>query len=55
MCRFLKTALPGDVISIDARTIKAGKRLAFLEVEITKKDDGVIIARGVHTKYIGGN
>ncbi|KAL7298227.1 acyl-coenzyme A thioesterase 13-like [Trichogramma pretiosum] len=52
---FLKAAFPGDVISIDARTIKAGRTLAFLEVEITKKDCGSIVARGVHTKFIGGS
>jgi len=51
---FLKAAFPGDIISIDARTIKAGRSMAFLEVELTKKDDGAIIARGVHTKFIGG-
>ncbi|XP_058805244.1 acyl-coenzyme A thioesterase 13 [Phymastichus coffea] len=51
---FLKAAFPGDVISIDAKTIKAGRTLAFLEVELSKKDNGVLIARGVHTKFIGG-
>lgn len=52
--RFLKAAFPGDVVSIDARTIKAGRTLAFLEVELSKKDDGALIARGIHTKFIGG-
>lgn len=52
--RFLKAAFPGDVITIDARTIKAGKTLAFLECEIANKDTGVLIARGIHTKFIGG-
>ncbi|OXU25350.1 acyl-coenzyme A thioesterase 13 [Nasonia vitripennis] len=51
---FLKAAVPGDVVSIDARTIKAGRTLAFLEVELSKKDDGALIARGIHTKFIGG-
>ncbi|KAJ8679767.1 hypothetical protein QAD02_015554 [Eretmocerus hayati] len=50
---FLKPAFPGDVISIDARTVKAGRTLAFLEVELSKKEDGNLIARGIHTKFIG--
>lgn len=41
------------MISIDAKTIKAGKTLAFLEVEMTRKKDGAIIARGQQTKFIG--
>jgi acyl-coenzyme A thioesterase PaaI-like protein len=41
------------VISIDAKTIKVGKRLAFLEVEISRKGDGVILARGIQTKFVG--
>ncbi|XP_033223185.1 acyl-coenzyme A thioesterase 13-like [Belonocnema kinseyi] len=48
---FMKAAFPGDNVFIDARTIRAGKSLAFLEVEL-KKDDGAIIARGQHTKFI---
>ncbi|XP_014210787.1 acyl-coenzyme A thioesterase 13 [Copidosoma floridanum] len=51
---FLKAAFPGDVILIDAKTIKAGRTMAFLEVELTKKKDGAIVARGIHTKFIGG-
>lgn len=47
----MKAAFPGDNIFIDARTIRSGKTLAFLEVEL-KKEDGAIIARGQHTKFI---
>ncbi|KAK0180623.1 hypothetical protein PV327_002986 [Microctonus hyperodae] len=49
---FLKAAFPGDTIVVDAKTIKCGKKLAFLEVELAKKKDGIIIARGQHTKFI---
>ncbi|KAF7988386.1 hypothetical protein HCN44_000959 [Aphidius gifuensis] len=50
---FLKKAVPGDVLTIDAQTIKAGRTLAFLKIEMAKKNDGSIIARGQHTKFIG--
>lgn len=50
--RYLKAAFPGDVIVVDAKTCKAGKTLAFLEVELTKKEGGDLIARGQHTKFI---
>lgn len=49
----MKAAFPGDVVSIDAKTIKAGRTMAFLEVELLKKDGGAVIARGTQTKFIG--
>ncbi|XP_046409893.1 acyl-coenzyme A thioesterase 13-like [Neodiprion fabricii] len=49
---YLNAASPGEVIVVDAKTCKAGKRLAFLEVELSKKDGGRLIARGQHTKFI---
>ena len=48
----MKAAFPGDNVIIDARTIRSGKTLAFLEVELKKKEDGAVIARGQHTKFI---
>ena len=33
--------------------MKSGKTLAFLDVLITKKNGGEIIAKGSHTKYVG--
>ncbi|XP_015127221.1 acyl-coenzyme A thioesterase 13-like [Diachasma alloeum] len=50
---FLKAAKAGEVITVDAKTIKSGRTLAFLEVEMLKKEGGAIIARGQHTKFIG--
>ncbi|KAF4520413.1 hypothetical protein B566_EDAN003984 [Ephemera danica] len=50
---YLKAAKEGDVIVIDAKTLKAGRNLAFLEVCVKNKDTGDIIATGSHTKYIG--
>ncbi|XP_012257102.2 acyl-coenzyme A thioesterase 13-like [Athalia rosae] len=49
---YLKAANPGEVIVVDAKTCKAGKTLAFLEVELTKKETGELVARGQHTKFV---
>ncbi|XP_029163995.1 acyl-coenzyme A thioesterase 13-like [Nylanderia fulva] len=49
---FLKAALPGDVVTVNAETIRAGKTLAFLAVELTKNDGKDVVARGQHTKYV---
>ncbi|XP_034947232.1 acyl-coenzyme A thioesterase 13-like [Chelonus insularis] len=49
----LKAAFPGDVIVIDAKTIRAGRTLAFLKVDLKKKNEGAVIALGSHTKFIG--
>ncbi|XP_069701569.1 acyl-coenzyme A thioesterase 13-like isoform X1 [Periplaneta americana] len=49
---YLKAAREGETIVIDCNTLKAGKTLAFLDVEIKKKQTGELIAKGSHTKYI---
>jgi len=43
----------GDELLIDARTVKLGKSLAFLSVDIRNKDDNKMIATGTHTKHVG--
>lgn len=50
---YMKAAKLGEDILIDARTLKAGKMLAFLDVVIKNKADGSVIATGKHTKFIG--
>uniref|UniRef100_A0A1B6ETZ1 Thioesterase domain-containing protein n=1 Tax=Cuerna arida TaxID=1464854 RepID=A0A1B6ETZ1_9HEMI len=50
---YLKGAAIGEDILIEANTLRAGKNLAFLEVYIKKKDDGSIVAKGSHTKFVG--
>jgi acyl-coenzyme A thioesterase 13 len=50
---FMKAAKENDEIIIDARTIKAGKTLAFLECEIRNKNCNSILVKGNHTKFIG--
>ena len=50
--RFFKPAAVGETIVIDAQTLRRGKRLAFLTVDIMK-EDGTLLAQGKHTKYVG--
>eukprot|EP00088_Acartia_fossae_P071536 TRINITY_DN9837_c0_g1_i1.p1 TRINITY_DN9837_c0_g1~~TRINITY_DN9837_c0_g1_i1.p1 ORF type:complete len:145 (-),score=11.31 TRINITY_DN9837_c0_g1_i1:981-1415(-) len=49
---YLKAAKLGEEIFIDARTLKKGRTLAFLECEI-KNAQGDLIVKGSHTKFIG--
>jgi len=51
-CRFMRAAKVGAEILIDAKTLKLGKSLAFLSVDIKNKDDHKLIATGTHTKHI---
>ncbi|XP_076248607.1 acyl-coenzyme A thioesterase 13 [Calliopsis andreniformis] len=49
---FMKPAFPGELVTVDAKTVRAGKTLAFLAVDITKNNGKDIIAHGQHTKFI---
>ncbi|XP_061393830.1 acyl-coenzyme A thioesterase 13-like [Musca vetustissima] len=49
---YLKSAKEGEEIIVDAKTIKVGKKLAFLECVLKKKSDGSIVAKGGQTKFI---
>ncbi|XP_077271282.1 acyl-coenzyme A thioesterase 13 isoform X3 [Temnothorax americanus] len=42
---FLKAAFPGETVTVDAKTVRTGKTLAFLAVELTKNDARVIVTR----------
>lgn len=48
----MKSAKIGDTIEINAKTLRAGKTLAFLEVLIKNKESGDTLVKGSHTKYI---
>lgn len=50
---FMKAALPGELVTVDARTIRAGKTLAFLAINLTKNDGKDVVAQGQHTKFVG--
>lgn len=52
---YLKGAKLGDVIEVDANTVRAGKTLAYLDCVLRLKGSGEIIATGTHTKFIGTN
>ncbi|XP_037940300.1 acyl-coenzyme A thioesterase 13 [Teleopsis dalmanni] len=49
---YMKAAKKGDEVIIDANTIKAGKKLAFIECELRHKKDGSVIAKGSQTKFV---
>lgn len=49
---YLRGAKEGDTIVVDAKAVKTGKRLAYLECELRNKNDGSIIAKGHQTKFI---
>ncbi|XP_076066130.1 acyl-coenzyme A thioesterase 13-like [Oratosquilla oratoria] len=50
---YMNAAKSGDKLLIDANTVKLGKTLAFLKVDITNKETGRVIASGKHTKFVG--
>ncbi|XP_066592709.1 acyl-coenzyme A thioesterase 13-like [Prorops nasuta] len=50
---FMKPALPGELVTVDAKTVRAGKRIAFLAVDLTKNNGKDMVAHGRHTKFIG--
>lgn len=49
---YLKGAREGDIIVVDARAVKTGKSLAYLECELRNKNTGTIIAKGSQTKFV---
>ncbi|XP_020290806.1 acyl-coenzyme A thioesterase 13-like [Pseudomyrmex gracilis] len=49
---FLNSAIPGETVTVDARTIRHGKTMNFLAVELTKNNGKDVVARGQHTKFV---
>lgn len=46
---------PGfEEVEADARVLKMGKYLAFMEVTITTVKEGRLVAKGSHTKFLPG-
>lgn len=41
----------GEEVQVDARVVKVGANLAFMEVTVTS-GDGKVVAKGSHTKYL---
>lgn len=54
MNRYLRAAPIGEEITIEAKTIKTGKSLSFLTVDLTDSK-GRLLAQGKHTKFVGGD
>ncbi|XP_017136150.1 acyl-coenzyme A thioesterase 13-like [Drosophila miranda] len=49
---YLSGAKPGEVVEIDARTVRAGRKMAYLDIFLKRKSDGILIATGRQVKYI---
>jgi acyl-coenzyme A thioesterase 13 len=49
----MKGASTGDTILIDANTLRVGRTMAFLSVDVRNKETGQLLAQGRHTKHIG--
>lgn len=54
---YLAGAKEGEVLEITGRSMKMGGTLAFVSAEISKVKDGerVVVATGLHTKYVRQN
>ncbi|XP_054153534.1 acyl-coenzyme A thioesterase 13-like [Oppia nitens] len=52
---YLTSVQLGQTIVIEANTLKCGKNIAFLSVDIFNKDSKQLIAKGSHTKYLLNN
>ncbi|TXG60218.1 hypothetical protein EZV62_014791 [Acer yangbiense] len=49
---YLDAAYAGEEIEIEAKTLRVGKAVGVVSVELRKKETGKIIAQGRHTKYL---
>ncbi|XP_037940301.1 acyl-coenzyme A thioesterase 13-like [Teleopsis dalmanni] len=50
--KFLNAAKEGDVLIFNAQTVRAGKKLAFIECELRQKCDNSLVAKGQQTKFV---
>jgi acyl-coenzyme A thioesterase 13 len=51
---FMSPIKLGQTILIEANTLKYGKSIAFLNVDIFNKENHKLVANAKHTKYILG-
>ncbi|GJQ81634.1 hypothetical protein Trydic_g8513 [Trypoxylus dichotomus] len=49
---YLSSAKEGDTVEILSNTLKLGKTLAFMRVELKNKETGILFANGSHTMYL---
>ena len=52
---YMKGAKVGDDVLIDAKLLRKGRNLAFLEVELKNKNTNDVLVKGSHTKFIGSS
>ncbi|XP_037084960.1 acyl-coenzyme A thioesterase 13-like [Pollicipes pollicipes] len=48
---YMKAAKAGDVVTVDALTLKVGRQLGFSSVDL-RNDAGQLLAQGKHTKFL---
>lgn len=51
---FMSPGPGSEEVAADARVLKVGKSLAFMEVTITTVKEGRLVAKGSHTKFLPG-
>ncbi|KAH9308029.1 hypothetical protein KI387_035940 [Taxus chinensis] len=49
---YLDAAKLGEEIEIDAKVLRIGRVIAFVNVDLRKKETGQLVAQGRHTKYL---
>ncbi|XP_017022937.1 acyl-coenzyme A thioesterase 13 [Drosophila kikkawai] len=49
---YISPARPGEVVEVEANTVRAGKKLAYLDCVLRRKSDGRIIANGGQVKFV---
>lgn len=49
----MSAAKLGDVLTLEAKCVKAGKKVAFATMDIVNKETGAIVAQGRQTKFLG--
>jgi acyl-coenzyme A thioesterase 13 len=50
---YFAPGLPGSTVVAHAEVLKIGKHLAFVTVDVRRKDDGALLAQGRMTKFQG--
>jgi len=51
-CSYVSPAELGTRVRVACEVVKAGRTLAWMKCEITRVDDGSVVARGSHTKFL---
>ena len=49
----MSAAKLGDILTLDAKCVKAGNKVAFATMDVVDKETGAVIAQGRQTKFLG--